>query len=136
MQSLRPKKLDGWAVVAALWPLNDDFGPNLSAFRALAYDSAYEAHADAAIDRYIANGHWGPVSIEAWRVLLERHCQAIMVATLNAQAGNAPMSVPETLPHDALTGAAVLWWLYGMKLPFPPADRSTHEAPARFPAAR
>lgn len=136
MHALQPVPVDGWDVVAVLWPLNKDFRPNLEKFKALDYDSRFEPQADAAIDRYLQTGEWGLVSVETWRVLLERHCQAIMVATLNAAQGNPLMSVPASLPHDALKGAAMLWLLYGMKLPFPTEDRSAHAIPAVPPRGR
>ena len=130
VESLQPVKIEDWAIIEALWPLNDSFRPNFAAFSGLHYDPAFEPHADEAIDRYLATGNWGPVSVETWRVLLERHCQALELAMLKMAEGNLAMSVPAMLPPDALHGAAVLWWLYGMKLPFEPADRSAHEVPA------
>lgn len=129
MNALTPAPLGGMEVVEALWPLNDAFRPNFAAFRALPYNEAYGSQADAAIDRFIATGRWGPVAVEAWRVLLERHTQAMTAATVNAVHGNAPMAVPESLPKSALTGAAILWCLYDMQLPYPPEDRSAHVLP-------
>lgn len=128
--SLQPVPVDGWAAVEALWPLNDAFRPLITAFRSLPYDAAFEPHADRAIDGFLETGQWGPLSLETWRVLLERHTQAIIVATLNAQAGNAPLSLPRELPKEAMTGAVVIWFLYAMKLPYPAGDRSRHEVAA------
>lgn len=133
MAEMQPVHLDGWAVVHALWPLNDDFRPQFAAMRVLPYDAAFESKADRAIERYLADGRWGPVSIETWRVLLERHMQAIMVATLNAGAGNPVMPVPQQLPDHARQGAAMLFLLHAMKLPFPPGDRSDDELPTSPP---
>jgi hypothetical protein len=133
MNELVPMPIDGWAVVRALWPLNDAFRPNFAAFKGMPYGAEHEPQADAAIERYLATGSWGPVSIETWRVLLERQQQAIMVAVINAQQGNPPMRAPDRLPEAALTGAAMLWFLHSMRLPFPPDDRSRSELPSDGP---
>jgi len=133
MDELQPVAVDGWTVVEALWPINDDFRPKHGAFRALTYSPAHEAKADEAIERYLSTNSWGPVSLETWRVLLERHSQAIMVAALNARAGNPPMFAPHSLPKPALKGAAVIWLLHSMKLPFPPEDHSHKELPPGGP---
>jgi hypothetical protein len=129
MDTLTPAPITGWQVVEALWPLNEAFRPNYLSVRGLRYQAAYELRADAAIERYLDNTQWGLVSVETLRVLLERHQQSLMVAMLNEASGNSVMSLPETLPTSALTGAAMIWMLYAMKLPWPPDDRSTSELP-------
>lgn len=132
-QQSAPVRLSGWDMVTALWPLNDAFRPQFHAFRALAYSSRFEPQADLAIEQWIESGQWPPVSVETWRVLLERHAQAIVVAAVNAAAHSPMMSVPATLPENARTGAAVIWLLHGMKLPSPPADRSRFQLDAMPP---
>lgn len=124
MVLLQPRKLTGAEVVEALWELNEDFRPHFAAFVSLPYNPAFESRADDAIEAYLADGQWGPTSVETWRVLLERQCQAILVAEINDREGNSVMSAPETLPREALKGAAMLWMLHSMALPFAPSVRA------------
>lgn len=132
-QQSRPKYLAGWDVVEALWPLNEYFRKNYREFSSLSYDPQFELQADAAQYRFVFEGHWGPASIETWRVILERHQQAILVALTNEMAGNRPMPIPDKLPKNARTGAAILYLLQQMKLPFAIADRSNFVPDAKKP---
>lgn len=128
----RPVKLSGADTAAALWELNDLFRTNLAQLRTLAYDPAFEAETDVVIEAVVMRypgATWSALSAGAWRVLLERHQQALVVALANEAAGNPVMSIPEGFPESARTGAAVLFLLHGMTLPFPAADRSGFEVP-------
>lgn len=123
-----PVALSAWEAVEALWPLNEHFRPNHLAFRALPYSPAYEASADEALARYTFEDAWGLVSVETWRVILERQQQAITALPLHEMSGGRPMvHVPPMLPPAARTGAVILAVLHGMKLPFPPDDRAGYE---------
>lgn len=132
-QKRSPVRLSGWDVVEALHPLNEHFRPHYVEFKALPYNAKYEAQADAAQCRFVFEGRWGPVSAETWRVILERHLQSLLVALANEMEGNPFMPVPEGLPKEARTGAAILFLLQKMKLPFPAADRSGFEPDAARP---
>ncbi|QEW05637.1 hypothetical protein [Nitrincola iocasae] len=126
-QTSDPIKLSGWEVVEALWPLNKYFKRYYRNFCTLPYDPAFETQADAAQKRFVFSGNWGVVSIETWRVILERHQQSLNVALLNEAAGYPLMSVPDRLRSEARTGAAILFLLQQMTLPFEVADRSSFE---------
>lgn len=131
-----PIALSAWETVEALWPLNDHFRPNHHAFRALPYSPVHEVQADEALVRFVFEGAWGLVSIETWRVILERQQQAIMALPLHEMSGGRPrVYVPPMLPQSARTGAAILVELHGMKLPFPVTDRAGFE-PAPIPPHR
>lgn len=135
-QQTEPVALSAWETVEAIWPLNEHFRPNHQAFRALPYNAAFEPKADEALTRFVIEGAWGLVSIETWRVILERQQQAITALPLHEMSGGKPhVYVPPTLPDSALTGAAVLVVLHGMKLPFPVADRADFE-PSLKPKGR
>lgn len=133
LRSQRPVYLSGLQVVEALWPLNEVFRPKLAMIRGLAYDPLFERAADDAIaSRALAipGEEWESLPAGAWRVLLERQQQAIVVALANEKAGNPLMPVPEGFPESARTAAAMLFLLHQMKLPFPVADRSDMTLPA------
>lgn len=130
--ALRPVWLSGGDTAAALWELNDLFRANLAQLRTLAYDPAFEAETDVVIEAVVMRypgATWSALSAGAWRVLLERHQQALVVALANEAAGNPVMQIPEGFPESARTGVAVLFLLHGMTLPFPAADRSGFEVP-------
>lgn len=128
-----PVSLSGWEVAEALWPLNQYFRPHYQQFAGLPYNPAFEKQADIAQKRFVFEGMWGPVSVEAWRVILERQQQTLVVALANEVDGNHLMPVPHLLPKQAYTGFAVLFWLQGMKLPFPASDRSNYSPDAPMP---
>lgn len=126
------RTLSGMEVVEALWPLNDLLRPHLADIGTLPYESLHEAEADAAIAGYVAHGAkaWANLSAGVWRVLMERHQQALVVASANEAAGNAAfMTIPAALPKASLQGAAMIYLLYGMTLPFPVKPRSLGEFP-------
>jgi hypothetical protein len=129
MAQLVPKPVSGMQMIEALWPLGEYFRQDHAAFKALQYDSAFEAQADQAIEHFLNAGAWGLVSVETRRVLLERYHQALVVAAANEAAANPVMSIPTALPAAALSGAAMIWMLHSMKLPFPAADRSLDPPP-------
>lgn len=121
------EQLTGWRLVELLWPLNDMFRARLHEFRALEYDPRFEAEADAAIEEYVDNpssGAWAKYRPEVWRVLLERHKQAMTAAAYMEATGEGTISIPAGLSEEQQRLALMLIWLYRMKLPFPPSDRS------------
>ena len=139
LEQCRPVPVSGWETVRALWPLNAVLHPRYARLRSVRYDVAFAAEADAAIER-LADGvpaaaAWADLSPGAWRVLLERQQQALTLAAANEAAGNPPMVMPEGLPAGARTAYAALFLLWSMKLPFPPADRSTRDLPEGDPPA-
>lgn len=127
-----PRVLSGMNVVEALWPLNDVFRPHLADVGELPYDSQYEAEADAAVEGYVIHGieAWINLPAGVWRVLMERHQQALVVACANEAAGNAElMTIPAALPETSILGAAMIYMLHGMTLPFPAKPRLASEFP-------
>ena len=129
ISTMQPKPLDGWGAVEALWPLNERFRPNIEQIRSLRYDASFEAEADEAIEQLASDGNWSTVSAGAWRVLLERHQQGIVVALANERAGNPLFSLPDGLTPGQKTVVVALFLLHGMKLPWPPEDRSGFVVP-------
>lgn len=130
-QTSSPVPLSAWEVIEALWPLNAYFKREYKAFRALPYSAACEAQADEALLQFVFEGAWGLVSIDTWRVILERQQQAIMALPLHEMSGGKPrVYIPPMLPDAARTGAAILAVLHKMKLPFPVADRANYEPDA------
>jgi len=128
----RPCMLSGMDVVAALWPLNDLFRPHLADVGQLPYEPQYEADADKAVEGFVARGvtAWSELPAGVWRVLMERHLQALVVASANEAAGNSAfMAVPEELPAASIPGAAMIYMLHGMKLPYPVKQRSADGFP-------
>jgi len=136
--SVRPEKLSGMDVIAALWPLNDVFRSRLSRISTVKYEERFGSEADDAIVGAVFSGNcdgWDGISAGAWRVLLERHIQALMVAAANEAAGNMLMTVPADSSGAVKRGAAMIFLLHGMKLPWPVKDRSGCELPTGSPTA-
>ncbi|MEN2386429.1 hypothetical protein [Comamonas sp. A7-5] len=128
--SVAVEHMSGMQVVEALWPLNDVFRPVLEMVRSLPYQEQFEAAADDAIEQLVLKATpWALQQAPVWRILLERHQQAIVLAMLNERAGNPLMPIPQGLPAAARQGAAMLFLLHQMKLPFPVADRTGLELP-------
>lgn len=133
LRSQRPAYLSGWQVVESLWPLNEAFRPKWLMIRGLPYDPLFEHEADEAIAARalgLPGADWESLPAGAWRVLLERQQQAIVVALANETAGNPLMPVPEGFPESARSAAAMLFLLHRMKLPFPVEDRSDMTLPS------
>lgn len=135
LETFRPQPLSGWSAVEALWPLNDRFRPVLALIKAIRYEPRFEREADAAIAglTHQPPDDWAEVSPGAWRVLLERQQQGIMVALANEHAGNTLMSIPVGLSPSQRTVVVALFLLYQMPLPWPPDDRSGLELPIGDP---
>jgi hypothetical protein len=113
--------------------MNDMFRARFKEISSLPYSTRFEQEADAAIESWAYDFNaesWNKISPGAWRVLLERHSQAIMAASLGLVSGNFVIEIPAGLTEDQKRGALVLVWLHGMKLLFPVADRSRDELPA------
>lgn len=132
---MQPKgeRLGPSQILELLWPMNDMFRARFNEIRCLPYSTEFEQEADAAIDAWANDpsaGAWMRISLGAWRVLLERHSQAIMAASLGSISGDFVIEIPAGLPEDQKRAALVLVWLHGMKLLFPVADRSRDELPA------
>lgn len=132
LESLRPESLSGADAAEALWPLNERFRPHLEQIRSLPYDALFEGEANAAIEQLVdkQGADWGELSAGAWRVLLERQQQGIVVAMANERAGNPLMPIPAVLTAAQRTVVVALFLLHGMKLPFPAENRSALELPA------
>lgn len=126
------RKLSGMDIVAALWPLNDLFRPHLADVGQLPYEPRYEAEADAAVESFVVHGAsaWSNLPAGVWRVLMERHMQALVFASASEAAGNpALMTIPAALPDMSIPDAAMIYMLHGMKLPYPVKPRSPDEFP-------
>ena len=133
LNTVKPQWMSGWQVVEALWPLNEIFRPVIVRLRTIPYNPEFEVEADAAIALLASNANaWRSADLPAGalRVLLERQQQMLVVAAANEAAGNMRvMPIPPGFSESQRTVAAVLFFLHGMKLPQPPADRSGFEVP-------
>lgn len=136
--SVPPQRLSGMEVIAALWPLNDVFRPRMTRIKTLRYRERFEAEADEAIVQAAFSGSfasWDMLTAGAWRVLMERHVQSLMVAAANEVRGNPLMTVPTGCDEATTRGGAMIFLMHGMKLPWPPRDRSRCELPEGQPTA-
>jgi hypothetical protein len=123
--------LTGDEVVESLFVLIERFTKNITQIRSIPYNAQFEQEADVAIAAEIQqNKDWSQVSAEAWRVLLERLTQAIMVAQLNQLHQKPLMPIPEDLPAGAWTSASMIFLMHKMKLPFPVTNKSGFAFPA------
>nr|DAT05669.1 MAG TPA: hypothetical protein [Caudoviricetes sp.] len=131
LEELPPISLSGAQALHALWSLNEEFRPNIEQIRSMKYDERFEADADRAIERRLfgETDAWRSLSAETWRVLLERHQQAIAVAMANEMAGNPLMPIPFGLPESAYTNVVMLFLMHEMALPYPIDDWSSFELP-------
>ncbi|MDI1278042.1 hypothetical protein [Methylobacter sp.] len=124
--------LTGDEAAEALLTLTGRFAKNIAQIRSIPYNSSFEKEADAIIEsEVLRNTDWSAASAEAWRVLLERLSQALMVAQLNQFHQKPLIPIPEDLPADAWTSAAMIFLMYDMKLPFPLTDKSDFSFPMR-----
>lgn len=136
LDEITPVPVSGWEVVEIVWPLNDVFRPFLQRIRSIKYDQRYESAADEAIEKYVYTQNvqtWNNLPGEVWRVLLERHMQLIALVIFNEKMENNVTVFPLGLPAHARLGGIMLLLLHGMKLPWPPEDRSQFELPEGCP---
>ncbi|PPD34189.1 MAG: hypothetical protein CTY19_04860 [Methylomonas sp.] len=129
----KARELSGMDAINVLWPLNDIFRPHMPEIVALPYDKTLETEADLAIEAFIGGegeSAWERLSLGVWRVLVERHTQALVVARTNEAAGNSVMTIPEDLPEHAWLCATMLYLMYQMELPYPVKPLSLTGFPA------
>lgn len=132
LQNVEPEVVTGWAVIEALWPLNELFRPHAVRIRSLRYDRSFERAADEAIVAFAERPHsatWDDLSPGAWRVLLERHQQLLVVAAANEAAGIPFTRLPRGLPEWARMPGLMLLLMHSMKLLKPAQDRSDLDIP-------
>ena len=134
---MKKQVITGEKYMEIMWPLNDMFRAKLVTIRTLPYDKSFESEADSAIKNLTSNpsNAWANLSDGAWRVLLERHLQMFEVALANIMAGKHLMTLPPGpgMTDDELRIGLSLFWLLGMKLPFPVRDLSGYEFPEAPP---
>ena len=86
------------------------------------YKARFEAEADAALVSYVFdNDDWATLSAQAWRVLLERQQQSIILFQLHATEALIP--VPQELSPQYRLGAVLLYAIHERSLPFPLLDK-------------
>ncbi|WP_145491676.1 hypothetical protein [Yersinia rohdei] len=134
LQSCFPSEISANDTLEYLWPLNDRFHPRLHQIKTVRYRKQYERAADQAIKDFVLKGaEWDELPLVVWRVLLERHQQAILVCVANIMANNSPlMHVPEELTALARTKFAVVFLCYAMKLPYKLTDESALDIDSPF----
>lgn len=119
--------LTGGEIVEALWPLNKRFQASVYRLVELPYDAGFEQEANDAIVSYVFNGdNWSSVSLQAWRVLFERHRQAIIFFQLQENEPFVP--IPQGLSPRHYLGAVLLFLFPQWKLPFPTSSKADIEA--------
>ena len=134
-ESCPPEPLTADEAMSFLWPLNERFRPLIHQIRTVKYRKQYERDADKAIREFaLRDSRWESVPLVVWRVLLERHQQAITVCVANKMhARNAVfMHVPSGLTDTARTKFAVVWLCHSMKLPYPVRDESQLDIETSF----
>ncbi|EPL7527866.1 hypothetical protein RG484_001609 [Morganella morganii] len=120
LDKLPPVPVSGKQASEFLWPLNARFKNKYELIKTATYLCKYEKPADKAIENYVfLNDSWDKLPLHVWRVLLERQIQALMLFTASDLHQPSVMSVPIGLTADQNTKFAALFWLHGMKLPFP-----------------
>ena len=131
LELAEPQHFSPLETMEILWSLNEIFRPKFHRIRSEKYRGAHERKADDAIREFAhRRGDWDALPVGTWRVLLERHLQMLTVLAANAASGErVSMTLPRALPEDARLGFAMLFWLYRMKLPWRPDDRSAVELP-------
>lgn len=125
--------LDGLKTIEALWPMNEVFRSYEALINSMPYSAEYERQADDALGLLAQGREWTVdyPSPGVWRVLQERHVQAMTVAAANAAAGNAKVvPLPQRLPAQHHRIAAMLFLQWAMVLPWPPASVSSFPWPA------
>lgn len=134
LQSCSPEALDGHDTMECLWPLNERFRPRLHQIKTIRYRKQHEKTADHAIrDFVLNNADWNDLPLVTWRVLLERHQQAITLCVANTMKKNASlMFIPSGLSESARTRFAVAFLWYAMKLPYPVTDESALDIDSAF----
>lgn len=112
-------------IVERLWLLNDLLRPRLPEIEDLPYDPAFERVLDDAIGAFFAGKNekiWDELPAMAWRVLLERQTQAIILGELHKNEVFA--SVPPSVVRKGLELHLALFALREMKLPLPIRGKS------------
>jgi len=125
--------IDGMDAVAALWQFNHVFDPWVDQVQGLRYLKTMELQADHALEA-LALGRLDAPSLKSpavWRVMLERHLQALQLA-ISAHFRSSPQvtRVPVALRGVDLPMAVVLCMEVSMELPYPVADRTGFEWPS------
>lgn len=135
--SPRMVPLSPWEFVAILWPLNAVFRPHIHRIRTIRYRSKFEPRADEAIETFADQpdaSTWEGLHAGTWRVLLERHQQAVEMALANDAASRNIMTyLPESVPANARLPGLMLLWLHSMELRWSPTDRASLELPEGDP---
>ncbi|PHR52925.1 MAG: hypothetical protein COA47_17430 [Robiginitomaculum sp.] len=133
LEECLPRDVSCKETCAILWQLNDIFRPHIHRIRTLEYFSEKEEEADRAIEVFAFNPvpqAWDNISPGAWRVLLERQQQILVAINVNEIKGRENFTfMPADLPETYLLPGLMLLLLHGMKLPWPPDDRSNLELP-------
>lgn len=128
---MKQEAITGDRYLEIMFPLNDMFRSRWHEVRVLPYSSDFEFEADTAIASLAENptSAWESLSAGAWRVLLERHSQMQVLASLRKIDGVPLITLPSGLSDDDLRVALMMLLLLQMKLPFPPSDKSQYEIP-------
>jgi len=121
-------------VLGFLWPMNELFRPRFHQIKTVSYRKQYERAADTAIENLVLKGAaWDTLPLTVWRVLLERHLQALIMCVANRAADNpVVMYAPVGLKPPALTTFSVVFWWYAMKLPYQVTDESALDIESPF----
>ncbi|MDE9466874.1 hypothetical protein [Xenorhabdus bovienii] len=134
LDNLPPLPVTGFQALRFLWPLNDRFKSKINQINTANYLAKYEKQADKAIERYVFNDdNWDKLPLHVWRVLLERQTQALMLFTTSECTETSVLSMPTGLTNEAKTKFIALFWLHGMKLPFPLVDKAAFDIESTLP---
>lgn len=100
-----------------LFEWNPMFADRTEAIAAVSYDAAFDRDADRALEQMAREDSlrgWQTLSLGAWRVLLERHAYACLVASINiAHPENSLAALPLGLTKQQAARALGLYLLLG-----------------------
>lgn len=139
LESLAPAPMAITQCADALWTLNARFRPYVARIGSLAYNPTQEAAADDAVERLVLqNDAWTNEAPDVWRVLLERHQQALMLLAIRAaDAGTWDarlFSVPAPAGDALRAKLAIVFLLHSTSLPFAVVERTDAALPqGNFP---
>lgn len=125
--SCKPRPLKARDAMAFLWALNERYRPRVHQIKTVRYRKQFEREADNALRTLVLAGDdWSTLPLVVWRVMLERHQQALIVCVANdLHAPDAEMlHVPEGFSDRATAHFVAVWLCHSMKLPYPVTDES------------
>ncbi len=123
--------MEPWDLVKYCWYFMELAQKQPKEIADLPYDKNFEKEFDDALVKYAFENdeNWDNLSKGAWRVLIERMAQAILVALANEYQGEKLMPMPPFPSEEQTKKASFLFYMHEMKYPFEIENRSDFEFP-------